>query len=198
MLEAAEIRPQLQRILSHALFCNSARLSGFLRYIVEETLAGRAAEIKEYTIGVCIYDRGASFDPKTDSIVRVEAARLRRKLEQYYSGPGAADLVRIELAKGSYSPLCTGQLPPALTTAGIFWRIGIAVFCAAILTGVVWRITRQPEATFRIEVLPFANLTGDPAQDAYTAALADQMAARLSDEPGVRSRGARALVWALD
>ncbi len=79
--------------------------------MVETTLAGRGAEIKGYTIAVEALGRPEDFDPVSDPIVRVEAGRLRRALEQYYAGEGAADPVRIEVARGGYVPvfLRTGE-----------------------------------------------------------------------------------------
>ena len=64
----------------------SERIQQFLRYIVEEALAGRGDALKEYTIALDVFDRDESFDPQTNSIVRVEASRLRGKLREYYGG----------------------------------------------------------------------------------------------------------------
>jgi len=72
-----EISEQLERLLNGQAFKSSERLCGFLRFIVRKTLAGEAGEIKEYSIATAVYGRPESFDPKTDSIVRVEATRLR-------------------------------------------------------------------------------------------------------------------------
>src|SRR5262249_34054388 len=85
------IRSARDRILSHVLFAGSPRLSRFLSYVVEEALAGRGGQIKEYTIGAVVYERGPAFDPKTDSIVRVEASRLRTKLRRYYELDGEGE-----------------------------------------------------------------------------------------------------------
>jgi len=95
---------QLERILSSAQLITSPSLSRFLRYIVEETLAGRNGEIREYTLGVHVFDRGDGFNPRLDPIVRVQARNLRARMVKYYEGPGAADPIRIELPKGTYVP----------------------------------------------------------------------------------------------
>jgi TolB-like protein/Flp pilus assembly protein TadD len=79
-------------------------MSRFLRFAVSETLAGRAASLKEYRFGVEVFDRPESFDPGMDPIVRVEARRLRTKLARYYEVEGRADEVIIELPKGGYVP----------------------------------------------------------------------------------------------
>lgn len=93
----------LAKILSSPIFSKAERQQRFLSYIVAETLAGRAEKLKGYTIGVEVFDRESSFDPAIDAIVRVEAARLRTKLREYYDGEGAADPVQFELLKGNYA-----------------------------------------------------------------------------------------------
>src|SRR5262249_5295952 len=76
----------------------------FLRYVVAATLRGEADRIKGYTIAVEALGRDATFDPQTDPIVRVEAARLRRAINRYYAAEGREDIVQIELPLGSYVP----------------------------------------------------------------------------------------------
>jgi tetratricopeptide (TPR) repeat protein len=97
-----EIRRQLQLILTSSPFRRSERLQSFLSFIVEETLAGRGAQIKEYSIALSVFRRGESYDPKSDALVRVEARRLRERLREYYAGEGAAAAVVIDLPRGSY------------------------------------------------------------------------------------------------
>lgn len=94
----------LERILVSERFIASPRSCHFLRFIVENTLAGRAAELKESVIGLEVFERGASFDPRNDSVVRVEARRLRAKLADYYRRRGAGETVIIDLPKGGYVP----------------------------------------------------------------------------------------------
>lgn len=98
------IRAQLERVLSSPQFSHSGRLSRFLRFIVEAAQAGQADSVKEYLIGVEVFDRGKDFDPRIDPIVRVQAAKLRSKLMEYYASAGAKDPVVITLPKGSYAP----------------------------------------------------------------------------------------------
>ena len=74
------IRGHLSVLLSSTAFAQADRLKRFLRYVVEETVAGRGEGLKEYSIGVEVFDREASFDPRTDPIVRVQARRLRARL----------------------------------------------------------------------------------------------------------------------
>lgn len=101
----SEIRLALDRILASPGFDKSEQLKSFLRFVVEETIAGRGDQIKAYTIAVDALGRDASFDPHLDPIVRVEAARLRRALETYYAGGGRDDSVVIELPTGHYVPV---------------------------------------------------------------------------------------------
>ncbi|MBK7930247.1 MAG: tetratricopeptide repeat protein [Bryobacterales bacterium] len=76
----------------------------FLEFTVRQTLEGKAGEIKEALVGVEVFDRPADYDPRVDPIVRVEARRLRQKIEEYYASDGAGDSVRIVYAKGGYAP----------------------------------------------------------------------------------------------
>lgn len=94
----------LRRILAAPEFGASERNRAFLKYVVEETLEGRGARIKAYAIATTVFGRDPSFDPQLDSIVRIEAGRLRRSLEHYYLTAGLHDLVRIALPRGSYVP----------------------------------------------------------------------------------------------
>src|SRR5215831_8988720 len=98
------IREQLLRILTSFEFRNSQVLSKFLQFIVEEALAGRSNEIKEYTIGVKALGRTAEFNPQVDAAVRIHAGRLRRMLHEYYNNKGRNDPLFIDIPKGSYIP----------------------------------------------------------------------------------------------
>src|SRR5579872_6448121 len=100
-----EIRSQLERILRSRAFIQSHRIRRFLQFIVEESLLGQPHRLKEYLIGLEVFDRREAFDPRVDSIVRVEARRLRNKLDEYYRTEGRDDHVRILLRKGSYMPV---------------------------------------------------------------------------------------------
>jgi adenylate cyclase len=108
---ADDIRAQLDRILASAVFANSGRLSQLLKYVGERTLAGEGDQLKEYVVGVEVFERGSNYDPRLDSIVRVEARRLRAKLEEYYRGDGANDPITIEIPRGSYVPMFRASQP---------------------------------------------------------------------------------------
>jgi TolB-like protein/tetratricopeptide (TPR) repeat protein len=102
--EARAIREQLDRILKSGPFHQSRRRQRFLEYLINETLAGRGERLKGYSVAVEVFDRPESFDPLVDPVVRIEAARLRDKLREYYEAEGRNDPVRIELPKGTYTP----------------------------------------------------------------------------------------------
>jgi serine/threonine-protein kinase len=99
------VRQQLDRILASPTFQQVDRLKRFLTFVVNESVAGRRDQLKEYVIGVQVFGKEDSFDPRTDPIVRVQARRLRARLVRYYRGEGQNDGVVIELPKGGYSPL---------------------------------------------------------------------------------------------
>lgn len=105
---------QMERILKSAALASSPSLCRFLRYIVEETLAGRNGSIKEYSLGVKVFGRGDEFNPRLDPIVRVQARNLRSRIARYYATDGAADPIVIELPKGAYVPVFHVVEPPAL------------------------------------------------------------------------------------
>lgn len=104
---AADIRLQVDRILSHELFSRSKRLSQLFRFAVEKSLAGEAHTLKEYTIGVDVFGRPEAFDCRMDSIVRVEASRLRRKLKMFYETAGRNDRLVITMPPSGYTLLLT-------------------------------------------------------------------------------------------
>ena len=104
-VEPKAARAELAHILASAAFDASERNRRFLRYVVEQTLAGCGDRIKAYDIAVTVFGRDDSFDPQSDPIVRIEASRLRRSLERYYLLAGGDDPIRIEIPKGGYVPV---------------------------------------------------------------------------------------------
>ena len=98
------VRAQLGHVLASRAFDASRRNRAFLRFIVEETLAGHADRIKAYTIATSVLGRDEAFDPQSDPIVRIEASRLRRSLERYYLLAGQDDPIRIDIPKWGYVP----------------------------------------------------------------------------------------------
>jgi hypothetical protein len=123
-IPAPAIQEALRRVLDSPEFRASKRLRRFLSYVVGKTLEGRADEIKEYSIGLEVFDREEPFDPRTDTIVRVEARRLRQQLAVYYQGSGRSDPVAIEVPRGGYIPAFCGRdgghVQPALPAEAPF------------------------------------------------------------------------------
>lgn len=115
-----EICAELERVLASDIFRSAPQLAAFLSYVVQESLAGRAGELKGYTIAVEAFGRPADFDPQTDPIVRVEAGRLRKALNLYFAAEGVNDPVRIMVPVGAYVPIFTriDSASPAAADAG--------------------------------------------------------------------------------
>ena len=103
--DADKATAQLNRILAGKAFRQADRLKRFLSFIVEETLAGRGERLKEFVVGVEVFGKDNSFDPRNDPIVRVQARRLRSQLSRYYEDEGTDDDLLIELPKGGYAPV---------------------------------------------------------------------------------------------
>ena len=157
----ADVSAQLARILASPDFAQALRLQKFLTYVVEETLAGRGGLLKEYSIALEVYDRDDSFDPRTNSIVHVEASRLRGKLKQYSGDAGRDDAVRITLPTGSYAPMFAANIARAVTAeAGEVRSI----------------VVDRPI----VAVLPFTNMSGDPEQEYFADGLTEDIITVLS------------------
>ena len=99
-----EVRRHLEKILASAAFANATRAQQFLRFVIEETLAGRASDIKEPLVAARVFNLTNGFDRRSNSIVRAEATHVRRRLRDYYAGAGASDPVIVELPRGGYAP----------------------------------------------------------------------------------------------
>jgi serine/threonine-protein kinase len=101
------VRQELSRILASGSFQQADRLKRFLSFIVLEAASGRGDGLKEYVVGVQVFGKEESFDPRTDPVVRVQARRLRARLVRYYREEGQNDEILIELPKGGYAPQFT-------------------------------------------------------------------------------------------
>ena len=104
MPPADQVLDALERILASDVFARSERARDLLRYLVEQDVAGNADRLKGFSIGVDVFHKDDQFDPATDTVVRVQAGRLRDLLQQYYEGDGASDPLRISVPRGSYVP----------------------------------------------------------------------------------------------
>ena len=105
-------RAELKAVLASQEFLRAPKLAHLLSYLCEKLFAGEAGQIKEYSIGLEVFNRGASFDQDSDSIVRVEANRLRKRLAEYYAGDGALHALQITIPVGQYVPRFEPRNPP--------------------------------------------------------------------------------------
>jgi TolB-like protein/Tfp pilus assembly protein PilF len=153
-LTDAEIRRQLEKILSSETFQRAERLSRFLRYAVEQSLAGEQTSLKEYSIGLHVFDKPESFDTRVDPIVRVEAGRLRAKIRDYYDGPGSSDPVWLGLRKRGYRPTFHRQQTEV-------------VLAAASPPAPEPAHATPPSDAWTIAVLPFEDLSPEKKQEYF-------------------------------
>jgi hypothetical protein len=170
----AVVRCELERLLTSPSLRDSDHLKRFLRYIVEHTLAGEGDGLKEYRLGVEVFDRDASFDPKLDPVVRMTARRLRAKLKEHYENGGLGATVRIEVPKGGYAacfvqapkPECSPERTSAIPRG---WRLtlsaGAALMIAALIAGGFYYRSHEQAKRLTdkdtIVLADFANNTGD-------------------------------------
>jgi adenylate cyclase len=178
--EIAKARTCLDRILASPCFVQSERQRRFLKFIVTESLAGRTDRLKGYTIAVEVFDRDVSFDPGIDAIVRVEAARLRAKLREYYESEGRTDPVRFELPKGAYLIRMEWRAPETMLSRQQSPKARAQTMGHAISPR-LQLIEDRPS----LAVLPFANLSSDSEQQYFADGITDGLIAELSRVPGL-------------
>lgn len=172
-ISAAAVCAQLDRIIASRVFAASERMARLLRYLVEACLDGRAHGLKEYLLGVEVFDRGELFDPRTDPIVRVEARRLRTKLKDYYQHEGLADDLVIQVPTGGYMPriqrrYTSGEAPvPAPAAAPTPPEAPAAITPASIA------------------VLPFSNLSPEADTDYFSDGLTEEIIHALTKVDGL-------------
>jgi serine/threonine-protein kinase len=152
------VSAQLARILASQQFAHSERLSRFLRLAVDVAQNGKP--LKEYRIGVDVFDRGKDFDPRTDPIVRVQAAKLRSKLLEYYAGDGSGDPLVISVPKGGYAAEIHAAKPSAAPAAV--------------------EPSQTRAANTRVAVLPFVNMSADPDNEHFADGLTEELINRLA------------------
>jgi len=160
------VRQQLDRILNSPTFQQVDRLKRFLTFITTEALVGRSDQLKEYVIGVQVFGKEDSFDPRTDPIVRVQARRLRARLVSYYRDAGQNDDVVIELPKGGYAPVFKRRLGGAL---GAPRSLGAAL------------VSRNT-----VSVLPFADHSAQGNLDYFCRGLRQEIIDSLAKLPALR------------
>ena len=200
------IRATLEKILASPGFVNADRLSRFLRYAVEETLNGNTDRLKESLLGIEVFGRKPTYDPRVDAVVRTEAVKLRARMREYYDSAGRDDEIIIDLPKGGYVPAFRhrDQTPngavaaPAIAAApektGPDWRPAFAgALIIAILAASIYFLTRgRTRADARgpelgsIAVLPFADLSPDHDQEYFCDGMTEEIIDALSKVNGFR------------
>ena len=201
------IQAELEKILESQAFTNAERLSRFLRFTVEQALQGRGDQVKEYLLGLEVFDRNQSYDPRIDPIVRVEAGRLRSKLGEYYESEGRNDPVVIQYRKGSYVPAFQKRESPATglgsgrSVRGLRngWKV-IMLFVTLGLAGLtLFWVTHRSElgpssqgstqgagTVLSIAVLPFESLSDNREQEYFADGMTETLIAELSKVKEIR------------
>ena len=164
-IDVSAVRTQLERVLTSSTFKQADRLKRFLRFIVDEAMAGRDNELKEYVVAVRVFEKEDSFDPRTDPLVRVQARRLRARLTQYYLEEGRDDEVIIDLPKGRYAPHFKGR-----DRASAQKRSVDTVLLAANT----------------VSVQRIADCSADATLDYFCQGLREELLHRLASLPGLR------------
>jgi len=188
----SRVEDALERLLCSASLEHSPQLQRFLRFIVAETLAGHGDRLKEYVVGVEVFGRPSGYDPRLDSLVRVEAKRLREAIENYYADEGKEEPVRIDFLKGSYIPSfrmnrvekLEGVSNPVRRHPVYFWApVAVAALTVIALTFTIVRLQRQKPVVpviRTVAVLPFDNLSSDPANEYLCFGLVDEITTDLA------------------
>jgi TolB-like protein len=166
---AEPVRKQLLKILSSHEFKNSHVVSRFFEFVVEEALACRAKEIKEYTIGVKALGKPADFNPQFEAVVRIHAGRLRRMLREYYNGNGSSDPLLIDIPKGSYVPVFESLNTTNIAQANVKSTNGVG---KENDNGLYHKAT--------VAVFPFHNLSADDSKNYFAEGIGEQLCIELA------------------
>ena len=178
-------------MLASRPFAASPRLRKFLSYVVDRELAGEGGQLKEYTIGMDVFERDAQYDPRIDSIVRVEAGRLRARVDEYYAGEGAGDRLIVRIPRGSYVPVFEIRetaVAPAARQLGPYrvrWAVAALLLAIAAVPGVaLWPAAEQtparPSTGVRVAVLPFTHYAPGGADELLAARITDGVTTELA------------------
>jgi serine/threonine-protein kinase len=194
-VDVASVRAQLEKILASSGFSGSERLGRFLRFIVEQKLQGQGDQVKETLVGVEVFGRKPTYDPRIDGVVRVEAVKLRARLQKYYENQGREDPILIDLPKGGYVPAFQNRqaLEPANhTVAKLNWRIPAFIAALAVISFAIYFGTRGSTGKLArptlssIAVLPFRNLSSDQENQYFSDGLTEDLINALGKVPGLR------------
>lgn len=154
---SSPVLKELERLIASPAFKDADRLIRFLNFVVAETLAGNGDRLKESVIGVEVFDRAPGYDPKIDPIVRVQARRLRAKLETYYATAARPGELQIVLPKGGYTPdfviapekiepVVEAPLSPPAKPPAVGWKTILLICLAALAIVAAILLTRRGTA----------------------------------------------------
>jgi hypothetical protein len=160
VVELEANQTQVQRIIQSKAFRTSEVHRNLLHYLAEKSLAGTADSLKEYTVGLDVFAKPASYDPRQESVVRMHVARLRQKLAEYYRTEGLNDAVMVDVPKGGFrvtfepreilpdspSPVAEAVLaPPSSRRKEVVLStlLALAVVCALIVSVQLWRVRSE-------------------------------------------------------
>ncbi|MGI8746432.1 MAG: tetratricopeptide repeat protein [Bryobacteraceae bacterium] len=209
-LSPESVHAELAKILASHGFVNAERLSRFLRHTVEGALDGQTDRLKESLLGIEVFGRKASYDPRIDAVVRTEAVKLRARLKEYYESEGREDPVRIDLPKGGYVPVFhlreepVAALPePSAPTSRVEappaaapnWKVFAAggLIVAVLALSVFFAIRKTSRSAEghgseleSIAVLPFSDLSPQRDQEYFCDGMADEIIDALTKVGGFR------------
>jgi len=198
------VRATLDKILASPGFANAERLTRFLRYTVEETLNGQTDKLKESLLGIDVFGRKPTYDPRVDAVVRTEAVKLRARLRDYYESEGREDEIIIDLPKGGYVPVfrfrekepVESSTPAAVASPKTHeWKPAIVTLVVlAVLVASISLVLRtrsrnldpRPAELSSIAVLPFADLSPEKNQEYFCDGMAEEIIDALSKIGGIR------------
>ena len=189
--DEATIRDGLSRILASHGFAASPRLAAFLRFVVEEPIEGRGAQLKETTVAVQVFGRTVDFDPRFDSVVRAQATQLRRRLRDYYANH-TDDRVTIDIPTGSYVPIFRLQsasaAPETAPSKPRGWQVPAVAAGLLLLAGLaVWLLVPAwHRGAPSIAILPFTNLDAVPDNAHIGDGFVEDLTTDLAEVPGLR------------
>lgn len=190
------VRAQLERVLASKGFVDAGRLGPFLKFLVEHALAGDTANLKESVLGVEVFQRQPGYSSSSDPIVRVEARRLRSRLDEYYRTAGKQDQIIFQLPKGAYVPVFGRPVEAAggyqTPKRRQLFMLGLCALGLIIVWGAYWSLNKPSpdapagQAAASLVVLPFTNLSPDPDNEYFSAGLTTELTDALTKIDGLR------------
>lgn len=196
-----EVRMQLDRILSSHALAGSDQLKRLLRLTVERKINDQSDLLKEYNLGLEVFQRPPDYDPKVDPIVRVQARRLRAKLDEYYAGEGSGDSLVIRIPRGAYIPAfalrpssapptaASPEIRPGRNTRWIWLAAGGAGILVAVLLAVQTlknSTTASLDVNRSVAVLPLKSFMSDTARSYLTDEVTEVLTTKLAQSKQLR------------